>query len=222
MDLSNKRFLIIEDHEVIIFALQEILGKHFPDANFQAVNSIDQGVQMLLESYVDLIVLDIDVDGGNNPKIILKLREAQPEVKILIHSGAEEDKGSLRYLSAGADGFFSKKDPLQMLPLAINTVLNGKRYINNAMQTLITDNFLRPPGESEASHQSAVFSPRELEVIRLLLEGKWSKEIGDILDIKLSTVSTHKARIFEKLQISSVVELYKRIEIGWPELLDKV
>lgn len=189
---------------------------------FQAVDSIDHGIKALKQNAMNLIILDIDVSGGNNPKIISKLRETQPHVKILIHSGMDEDKGSLRYLSEGADGFFSKKDPLQMLPVAIKTVLAGKRYLNNSMQALITDNYFRQPGALETGHQLAVFSPRELEVISLLLAGKWTKEIANMLDIKLSTVSTHKARIFEKLEINSIIELYKKIETGWPELLDKV
>lgn len=221
MNQNTTKFLIIEDHEVVVFALKEILFKHFPNTHLQAVNSVDEGVRTLKGNSFDLIILDIDVNGGNSPKMISQLRQVQPQIKILIHSGMEEDKGSLRYLSAGADGFFSKKDPFQLLPVAIKTILNGKRYINHSTQALITDNYFNHPGTSDFGQQSVVFSSREQQVISLLLAGKWTKEIADVLDLKLSTVSTHKARIFEKLEISSIIELYKKIEVGWPELLEK-
>jgi two-component system invasion response regulator UvrY len=222
MNLNHTQFLIIEDHEVVVFALKEILIKHFPDSCFQAVDSLDQGIQVLKQGLIDLVILDIGVEGGNNPKMVPVLRASQPQVKILIHSGVEEDKESLRYLMEGADGFFSKKDTFQMLPHAVKTVLGGKRYVNNAMQTLIINSYIHQPDEPKPAEQPVVLSPREIEVISLLLAGKWTKEIANILDIKLPTVSTHKARIFEKLEINSVIELYKKIEKGWPALLDRV
>jgi two-component system invasion response regulator UvrY len=221
MDSNNLNFLIIEDHQVVVYALKATIKEEFPLANLFVAETFGKGIEMLTSNVMDLVILDLDVEGGNSPKMISKIRYIQPAVKILINSGVYENDGPL-YLSEGADGFFSKKDPFQEFILAVKTILSGNRYINSATQALITDSYFHKPDTSAYLQKVPVLSARELEIVSLLLAGKWTKEIADILDIKLSTVSTHKSRIFEKLRINSIVELYKKVEKSWPELLKEL
>lgn len=115
---------------------------------------------------------------------------------------------ALRMIKAGAKGFISKDAPLDELKRAIEAVLAKKRYISADMAELLG----RQSSHLKADNPFDTLSSRELEIVNMLLEGKSMTEISKALDIKMSTASTHKARVFEKLNITNFFEL-KELEM---------
>ena len=210
--------MIIEDHEIIVWALTSIIEKYLPNSNTTSISSFPEGVDLLRDGYIDLIILDIKTPGGGTPKMITDLRQIQSDVKILIHTGLPEEEYAVQYLQEGANGFLSKNAPYETIIEAIRHVLSGRKYISPAIHRIIAENFLAP---NEPSHKKLNFevSEREKGVIRLLLKGKWNKEIADELELKQTTISTHKGRIFEKFDVTNPIELYIKIQKIMPELL---
>lgn len=213
------RILIIEDHELILFGLIAIIEDKFPEHGIHSTPTFDHGFSFLEKNVVSLIVLDIDVPGGNTPKMITTLRRVQPEVRILVHTALSEESASMDYLTAGADGFLSKNAPFCTIEQAIGTVLAGGKYMSQQTQSIIAQNYLRNLNKPINTPCKVKVTPREAEIIGLIMNGKWTKEIADELGIKWSTVSTHKLRIFEKFEVTNEIQLYQKIEKDMPELI---
>ncbi|WP_159478306.1 response regulator transcription factor [Dyadobacter sp. 3J3] len=213
------RILIIEDHELILWGLTAIIEDKFPEHGVHSTPTFDHGFRFLEKNVVSMIVLDIDVPGGNTPEMITTLRSVQPEVRILVHTALSEESASMDYLTAGADGFLSKNAPFATIEQAIGTVLLGGKYMSQQTQSIIAQNYLRNLNKNTNIPCKVKVTPREAEIIGLILNGKWTKEIADELGIKWSTVSTHKLRIFEKFEVTNEIQLYQKIEKDMPELI---
>jgi two-component system invasion response regulator UvrY len=213
------KILIIEDHDIIVWALTNVIEKDFEHVMLYSASDFNQGLKILEKNHVDIIVLDVDLSGGNNPAMISDLRNIQPEVRILIYTGLTDEDDSLKYLAVGANGFLSKKVPISTVSGVIKIVLNGGRYLSSSLQNAITEKYLGNPSSPLKNRRNCDLTAREKEVVVLLLKGKWTKEIADELGLKLTTVSTHKANIFEKFEVDNSIELFLKIQKVMPELI---
>lgn len=213
-----KTILIIEDHDIIVWALKLLIQDHYPGTTLHAVPTFEQGLEKLEQTDINLIILDVDVPGGNNTDMIHKLRNIKPSIQILVHSAIDEDTHALEYLTEGANGFISKRSSFaDVMPEALKTVLAGRKYLSPNTQEAIVEQYLSQPIKNKKP--PVELSPREQEIILLLLKGKWTKEIASQVGLGMTTVSTHKQRIFEKLEVRNIVELYVKIQKEMPELL---
>jgi two-component system invasion response regulator UvrY len=212
---NDPHILIIEDHAIVVTALEMVLMAHFPEALVHKASTFPDGLQ-ILESRcpVDLIILDMEIPGGESYKMIEILRGIQPDVKVLIFTGHEEERHALRFLKAGANGFLSKNAPLEDCGTAVKIVLSDKKYVSEQVQQIITNSLFDKPVNSR--NESVKLTPRENEVLELLLQGKWIKQIAKALNLNPTTVSTHKARIFQKLEVKNIIELFKKLNSTSP------
>ncbi|WP_149244368.1 response regulator transcription factor [Dyadobacter sp. 32] len=209
---NNLQILIVEDHKIVASALESIITDHFSNAAVQIAYSLPSALVLLeTKKLMDLVILDIGVPGGGSYGMIATLRSKQPGVRILVFTGQDEERYALRFLSAGANGFIPKSSAKEEIGLAIRTVLNNKRYVTPVVQDLITNSYFTKLNLETIAPNNPL-SQREREVMELLLQGKWTKEIATELNLKLTTVSTHKSRIFEKLQVTNVIDLFKKIK----------
>jgi two-component system invasion response regulator UvrY len=126
-----------------------------------------------------------------------------PDTKVLMFSMSAENIYAKRFLKAGAMGFISKDAPLDEITKAIQQVLHNKKYFSPAL----TDKFVNESLEDNPSNPFDKLSRREFEIASLLLSGETLSEISHSLNLQISTVGTHKARMFEKLQVTNLLEL---------------
>ncbi|KQS27778.1 response regulator transcription factor [Dyadobacter sp. Leaf189] len=202
------RVLIIDDHQLVYLGLKLIIAEIYPQSEvFQAL-TFEEGLALLSIQKLDLIVLDIGIPDGENEKMIARINSIDNEVRILINTGFDEKIYAATYLRAGADGFISKNADSDTLKSALVLMAKKKKYINPELLYSSNNepNLIRIKG-------SVTLSPIEARVAELLLEGKWLKEIGAILDISPSTVSTHKQRIFTKLNVNNIIDLARKFNL---------
>ena len=207
--------LIIDDHKIVTNAVKLLIIENIKDVNiFKAVDYPSAIDTLLGQKKIDLVVLDIGIPGGRDHLMIQEIRGIHANVPILIFSANDESFFAKQYLRSGANGFVSKGADEDDLLDAIKIVLSGGKYISPHMQQLILEEFIEnKPAQNEASTDYRnLLTAREYDVMLLLLRGKWTKEIADELQIKLSTVSAHKSRIFEKFKVDNVIDLFKKVE----------
>jgi len=203
--------LIIEDHDIVAAAVEIILVENFSKAVIQKSGSFQKALKLLETGpFIDLIILDVDIPGGESYRMIERLRKVQPNVRILVFTGQDERQHAIRFLKAGANGFLAKTDPVEECAVAARMILNDKKYVSEVVQQLITNSFFEKSAVAEDLGES-LLSPRENEVLELLMQGKWTKEIAVELNLNPTTVSTHKARIFQKMEVTNVIDLFKKI-----------
>jgi two-component system invasion response regulator UvrY len=214
------KFLLIDDHYLMLWAIMTVINSRIPNAEIYAASSLDYGMSLLQKNEPDLIILDIDISGVNNPDVIGSLRKIRPNARILVYTGMNEEFNSVTFLSAGADGFLSKSTPSEVLIQAIDTISNGEKYMSSKTQGLLAQNYLNNVSKLKEKKKDITITPRESQIIKLLLTGKWTKEIAAELGIKWSTVSSHKMSIFEKFEVANVIQLYRKVEKYHPDLIE--
>jgi two-component system, NarL family, invasion response regulator UvrY len=219
---KEKKILIIDSHEIFMWALQSIIQDTFKLVSIFSASSFDEGLAILEKHRVNQVIVDIDIAGGNNPGMIEKIRRARPGVKVLVYTAMSERDHALHYLAAGAHGFLSKTASVSTLRQAMQDVLEGRKYLSAVARQAIADSFFEVNNHEPTSDLVQMFTRREQQVARLMLQGKWTKEISDDLGIKLSTVSSHKSSIFEKMQVRNVVELFRKVQKEMPDLLEEI
>jgi len=197
--------LIAEDHKLIRKISRQILADLYPSAVFNETDSVANLIELSKTSKFDLIVLDVHLTDGNTLTVLQTVKTLQAAAKILFFSMCPEDIYGKRVLHYGADGFLNKRADETELKEAVTTVLSGEKYISRKLQRLMADEVIT----KKMNNPFDRLSDREFEVMILLLQGKSLTDIGNEISVQVSTVGTHKTRLFEKLNVTSLMELSK-------------
>lgn len=206
-----KKILIVDDHLVVRNGVAMVLEKQIEDVKISNAENFFEAIALVKETSFDLIILDINIPGGKSTEMINDLRAIQPSVKILIFSAHEEEQYAIKYISAGANGYLNKLSSEEKMMFAINSIFESASYISAELLNKLVD----ARTSKRVINPLEVLSKRELQIAQLLVNGNGNLEISNMLDIHMSTVSTYKARVFEKLKIHNLVELinlYKTFE----------
>ena len=205
-----KQILLVEDHAIVRLATRMLIADAVETAKVLEATTFEETLKLTASAGLDLIVLDIDIPGGEGFSMIPRIRKLQPKVYILVFSGMDEALYAMHYLKAGANGFLAKNAPQQQVKEAIVSVLHTGRYVSDVVQQQLMRNTFE--ANADGVNPLENLSQRELEVMDLLLDGKWTKEIATRLNITGSSVSTYKSRIFEKLEVSTIIEMFVKVE----------
>lgn len=205
-----KRFLIVEDQVLFRIGLEGTLRKMVAKSQIHCVDNFEDAVEVLSNNKVDLMILDLGIPGSPGSGMIQAFREMQKDLNILVCSGRDELSNAPMCISAGASGYLSKNASEEESFRAIEMVINKKKYASKVVEEKILNDFMHRKPQSTGIKE--VLSPREREIMDLVLQGYSTKAIGSELRIKYSTVSTHKVRIFQKMNVKNVIDLFKKIE----------
>lgn len=206
---SEKNILLADDHSVVRRGVSLVVRDALPGVIVHHAESCEDLLKLAATQNIDLLVLDINLPGGNSPAMIAKIKDAHPKIKILIFSAFDEDQYALRYLHAGADGYLNKLTSEENIVEAVKTILNGERYISSKIKNKILENTLT----NTPHNPLEMLSNREMEILELLAQGEGNLEVANKLNIQMSTVSTYKTRIFEKLQVSNIVSMVEKYKL---------
>ena len=197
------KYFIIDDHVVTRTGMKFLLFEKYSPADIYEAYNGETAMQLLSEHQYGLVIMDIQMPNTDTLGLMEHIKEIYPDTKVLIYSMSAEKVYAKRFIRSGAMGFLSKDSPLLEITKAIDTVLNNKYYISEAIaETLAQDSYSK-----KASNPFDDLSKREFEIAKLLLSGQTLTGISQMLNIQTSTVGTHKHRLFEKLAVSNLLEL---------------
>lgn len=202
-EYMSYRILIVDDHLVVRTGMAIVLKGQIPELTIENAENFIEAISILKENVFDLIVLDINIPGSKNLEMINDIRSIQPNIKILIFSAYEEEQYGLRYILAGANGYLNKLCSEEKMILAVKSILETGKYVSDEIASKIVDARIN----KAVINPLSALSKREFEIAELLVNGDGNLEISNKLDIHISTVSTYKIRVFEKLKINNLVEL---------------
>lgn len=200
---NNCSFLITDDHSIVRQGIAMLINEVFLNPKIQMSGNFKDTFKIINETNIDLLILDINFPDGNSINIIKDIKTIQPDIKILIFTAYSEDVYALRYLNSGASGFLTKGSSEEEMKLALTSMILSGKYITQNVRDLVLDSYISKTPINPIEQ----LSNRELEVARMLIKGHGNLEISDILNIKKTTVSTFKNRIFEKLEVDNLATL---------------
>ena len=194
------RIVLADDHKIVRDGLKRILAA-VPDFQVAAEAADgDELLKLVKGADYDVAVVDMSMPGLAGLALIKRLRSEKPKLRILVLSMHGESQYAARVLKAGASGYLNKDSAAEQLVAAMRKVASGGIHIGEAAAASLV--------AAEKSPHEAL-SDREFEVLRLLVDGLGPTEIGERLHLSVKTVSTHKTRILEKLNLGSTAELVR-------------
>lgn len=197
------KILIVDDHAIVRRGLISLLKDEYRGAIFGEAEDSKQGHALALDTDWNLVIMDINMPGRSGIDLIRDIKSVKPDLPILVVSAHAEKDYGVRSLKLGAAGYVSKQSAPDVLVAAVKRVLAGGRYVSPALAEHLADTL--SGGASETSHES--LSNRELQVLKLIAQGKTLKEIGAELSLSEKTIATYRSRISEKMALPGIVDL---------------
>ena len=204
------KILIADDHAILRAGLKEILVRDLRDVVCGEAETAEQVLAQVRTRPWDLLILDITMPGRSGLDILSDLKSLRPELRVLILSMHPEDQFGKRALKAGAFGYLKKESAPEELIQAIRKILAGKRYVSAAL----ADRLAADLSADADGQPHETLSPREFEVFCMIGAGKTVSRIAEELHLGVTTVSTHRARILEKLKMTTTTELMRYVLIN--------
>ncbi len=198
-----KNFLLIDDHEIVRSGVKTVLLELFkPCEIFEASNEAEAIQLMKIRPY-DLVLMDVQMPDTDTVSLMKYIKTNYAAARVLIFSMSAENLYARRFMKLGAMGFVTKNAGLSELIKAINLALSNRKYISESFAELLATDV----SEDKPSNPFEELSSREFEIVSMIIKGKNLNEISELLSIHSSTVSTHKSRLFEKLNVKNLPEL---------------
>jgi two-component system invasion response regulator UvrY len=207
----NIEILVAEDHPLILMGIQHLLMEHMPGAVVATTGDFNKALILLEKQKYDLLIMDINLPGGDKVGMIGSVRMKQPKIPILVCSSYDEQLYALPFLKAGANGYISKTAMNDEFKQAINNVISGKIYASPSVMEQVFGQLFNKGGQDSIANK---LTDKELEVAKLLAKGLSTKAISEHIHLSSSSVSSYKAKIFEKLGVNNIIELTRYFELN--------
>jgi len=207
--LRPLRILIADDHGLVRCGTRTLLQAHHRCWKIvgEAANG-REAVEMAINLKPDVAIVDITMPDLDGVEVTRQIRESVPDVKVLVLTMHDSHQMVRRALDAGANGYLLKSDHTDYLPKAVQAIAENKRFLTPAIRQIVLDGFINARNKTEdEKHAGLRITSRELEIIRLLAEGKSNKELSTQLRITVRTAETHRSNIMLKLGLHSLAEL---------------
>ncbi len=200
-----KRVLIVDDHELVRRGIAGVLrgGQAGAEAEVGEAGDSASALARLHAEPWDAVLLDVNMPGRDGLDLLQEIRRLWPRVPVLVLTAYPEEELAVRCIRLGAAGYLTKSSASAELVLALRRVLAGQRYVSGSLAERLAA--VLGGGQEGGPHDA--LSPRELQVVRMVASGRTQREIAAELHLSEKTVSTYRARIAEKLGLSTSVEL---------------
>jgi DNA-binding NarL/FixJ family response regulator len=222
-EADTMKILVVDDHPLTRLALREVLQKVKPDATVLEASSCSQAMQVIAEHPdLDLILLDLNLPDRDGFSMLTELRERYPAISVAVLSAQQDRDSVVRALGLGALGFFTKSGQLEVMVKALELMFAGGRYI--PPEILASE---QPSARQLDEKQPAANRPngspadlgltdRQVDVLRLMMEGKANKVICRVLKLAEPTVKNHVTAILKALGVSNRTEAVIAVSnLGW-------
>jgi DNA-binding NarL/FixJ family response regulator len=208
--MSRYRVVLADDHALLRQGLKKIIGGK---SDLTVVGDVGDGIaliSLLKKVRTDMVILDISMPNMRGIEATCEIKKLHPRVKVLILTMHKDMEFLHQAIAVGADGYLLKEALDTELFSAIRKIRSGKIYICSRLVDMLSHDWVQmSQGNRKSADDKLILSSREREVLKMLAEGKTSKEIADILVISTRTVEHHRANIQCKLNLKKTADLIR-------------
>ena len=198
--------IAVEDHPLVVDSLRDLVHRLYPAAHFESYDNVEMLLKKDRFGKVDFIFYDLLLNGVLSFNALSNIRRMYPTCKILVLSSFDDEMYANKVMEIGVEGFINKREPIEYLENAVKVIMTGGTCFKRSALTQS-----RYPTEAGKLPQTKspfkALSNREFEICILLMEGFEIPHIASALNISRSTVSSHKMKLLEKLQVKNVIQL---------------
>ena len=203
--MTALHILLADDHPMMRQALKKFIAARFSKVQFTEVSDGKNALTEFGKREWDLVLLDLTLPEREGLDVLQEMKARNPRVPVLVLSGQCENEMGMRVLKSGAAGFVSKASAPEEIVTAIRKALSGNRYISLKLADKIASRF----GQEQPDRPHEKLSDREYTVLKMIGSGKSVTEIGEALFLSSKTISTYRARILEKMDMTTNADLVR-------------
>lgn len=196
------KVLIVEDHAVVREGVRRLLGVHFP-ATVQEAEDVETALKIYAEEKPDIVLLDLNLAGVGGLEMLRRVLVLDQSAKVLIFSMHAEPAFAARAIKAGAKGYVSKSAPVDELVTAVRRVCEGGQYIDREMASALV------MGQGSGGDPLQALTARELEILRMLGQGRSLTAIAESLGVAYKTVANNCSHMKVKLGVERTADLIR-------------
>ncbi len=202
METTTKKVLLVDDHSVVIAGAKMLLQFNIPGLEFSEAMDGDTARNLIMAKDFDLLILDVNMPGFHAFGFIEEIKQAKPELRILVFSMNPEESFAHRFIKLGVNGYLNKNALPATFISAVQKILDGKNYFSEELLYSMLSG-----KQGKIGGRTKELSMKEFEVMHHLVKGMGISAIAKLMSLAPSTIATHKSRIFEKLGVSNVIDL---------------
>ncbi|KOY00182.1 response regulator [Pseudomonas nunensis] len=200
--------LLVDDHSLIRAGVRALVLDILGYAVVGEANDGSQLLEMVEQLSPDIVLLDISMKETGGLEALQRLKRVRPQSKVLILSMHTDPTLIMQALESGAHGYLLKDTTATELEHALDALRNNERYLSPAIaHTVINQALTRTQKNQAPAQDSHNLTARQLEILRLIVRGKSTREIANGLGLSIKTVETHRSQIMKRLQIYDVAGL---------------
>jgi DNA-binding NarL/FixJ family response regulator len=203
--MTNQRLLIVDDHAIVREGLKRVLESAGENWQVTEAGGGFQALELLRRERFALAVVDLSMPGLGGLELIRRIHDEYPRLPVLVLSMHAEEQYALRAYRAGAQGYLTKDSAAAELLGAVRKLVAGGAYVPPGL----AERVVLQLGGAAAAPPHARLSDREMQVLTRIVAGQRLTEIADALHLSVKTVSTHKRRIQDKLQLPTTAALIR-------------
>ena len=200
------RVFIVDDHTMFREGLRQLIEYEPGMTVCGGAPDAEKAMEGIRQTKPDVVIVDITLADSSGLDLVKTIKTEYEDLPVLVVSMHEESLYAERALRAGAMGYVMKNEPAKTVTAAIHSVLSGEMYLSRKMSSSVISKFMRGQPEEPMSPLE-ILSDRELEVFRMIGQGKGTRQIAQDLDVSIPTVQSFRNRIKEKLHLKSAPEL---------------
>ena len=198
--------LIADDHEIVRRGVRTLIESFPGKYQFIEANSCAEVAQLLSREQIHYAILDMVLADGNILSILQQIEACSHQTHILVYTMNAERIYARRLIEKGIRGFLCKQTSIEELEKAVRSILSGEVYLSNELTVALLNN----SRTNLAQNPIDSLSDRELEVVEYVSIGMGTKEIGQKMNLDITTISTYRRRAFEKLNVQNTIELKEK------------
>lgn len=206
--VKRTRVLVVDDHPLVRFALTQLLNNTKDLICCGEADGVATAKLAATALFPDLVLLDLSLGDGDGFDLIAEWKRLSPAMKVVVVSRHDEVVYAERSLRMGADGFVTKEESPDEVLSCVRLVLSGRRYVSEKIAAQVMKRLAEFP-QSSGNHGIESLSNRELQVFRMLGEGRNNKEIATQLELSPKTVETYRDNLKRKLGLPDSVSLIR-------------
>jgi DNA-binding NarL/FixJ family response regulator len=195
--------IIVEDSDSSRFRLVSLLDGQYNYTVAAAVCNVEEAVEFMATVIPDLVVLDLGLPGLSGAQAVKAVKQASPDVEILVYTVSDDDEMVFAALKAGATGYLMKSAKPMQIIAAIEEIRAGGSPMSPSISRKVLCEFQRQPVPAVLREMISPLTARETEILEMLYRGHSTNHIADQLCISFHTVHTHIKKIYAKLQVNS-------------------